>query len=208
MAQALLAASALPGVGVADIRQGLTLPAGSSSSSGGMNSSSSSSSIDSSSGSSSPTAVQLRTSNAAEFGLGPFGDWEVEISGIWDVQNGELAVVTFDGFTLQLVGLLGLLKLPRMAKVRVCVCMVGVRGEGWGPGALGLGSARPTALAAARSFALSAVLNWPTPPPCLQVSVPIKNSISADFSTTYLSDGLRVARGRSSNTFLFSRRQA
>ena len=93
-AQALLAASRLPGVGVGDIRQSLHLGSG-----------------------------QLRTSNAAGFGLGPFGDWEVVVGGVWDVQDGRLARVAFDGFTLQLVGLLGLLKLPSMAKVRCLGCL-------------------------------------------------------------------------------------
>ena len=93
-AQALLAASRLPGVGVGDIRQSLHLGSG-----------------------------QLRTSNAAGFGLGPFGDWEVVVGGVWDVQDGTLARVAFDGFTLQLVGLLGLLKLPSMAKVRCLGCL-------------------------------------------------------------------------------------
>lgn len=41
--------------------------------------------------------------------------------------------------------------------------------------------------------------------PPQQVRVPIANSASADFSTTYLSSGLRVARGRTGNLFLFGR---
>ena len=46
----------------------------------------------------------------------------------------------------------------------------------------------------------------PAPPmPPQQVRVPIANSASADFSTTYLSSGLRVARGRTGNLFLFGR---
>ena len=124
-AQALLAASALPGVGVSDVRQGLALP---DSSSGGGGSGSDGSSAGSSGGGGSPAGSgssstagrgsQLRTSNAALLGLGPFGEWEVEIEGSWAVQDGQLARVRFDGFSLQLVGLLGLLRLPRMAKVR------------------------------------------------------------------------------------------
>lgn len=100
-AQALLAASRLPGTGVADVRQALQLPPNSS-------------------GSGSGSSGQLRTNNAACFGLGPFGEWEVCIDGVWDIQDGSLARVSFESFTLQLVGMLGL-KLPRMAKVR-CRC--------------------------------------------------------------------------------------
>ena len=121
-AQALLAASRLPGVGVGDIRQSLHL--GSGGGGGGSSSSGASSSSGSSTDSSSATGGgQLRTSNTAGFGLGPFGDWEVVVGGIWDVQDGRLARVAFDGFTLQLVGLLGLLKLPSMAKVRCLPCL-------------------------------------------------------------------------------------
>ncbi len=39
----------------------------------------------------------------------------------------------------------------------------------------------------------------------LQVSIPVQNSRAADFSTTYLSEGLRVARGSTGNLFLFRR---
>lgn len=46
----------------------------------------------------------------------------------------------------------------------------------------------------------------PRPPTApAQVSIPIQNSRSADFSTTYLSQGLRVARGSTGNLFLFRR---
>ena len=37
--------------------------------------------------------------------------------------------------------------------------------------------------------------------------MPVTNSIEADFTTTYLSDSLRVARGRGGNLFLFSKLQ-
>lgn len=104
-AQALLAASRLPGVGVADIRQALQLLDDACGLSGS-----------SSSGSGS---TELRTSNAACFGLGPFGEWEVCIQGRWDVVDDSLARVSFTSFELQLTGLFGVLKLPRMAKVRV-----------------------------------------------------------------------------------------
>ena len=104
-AQALVAASQLPGTGVADIQQSLSLPEDRAGGAAGS---------------------RLRTSNAACFGLGPFGEWEVCINGSWDIQDGRLARVSFDGFTLQLVGLLGLLRLPSMAKVglggRRCCC--------------------------------------------------------------------------------------
>ncbi|KAI7844010.1 hypothetical protein COHA_002547 [Chlorella ohadii] len=89
----------------------------------------------------------------ATLGLGPFGDWEIVIEGVWAVRDGQLARVTFDGFSLQLVGLFDAIRLPRMAKV----------------------------------------------------SIPIQNSRAADFSTTYLSEGLRVARGSTGNLFLFRR---
>ncbi|PRW60232.1 PAP fibrillin [Chlorella sorokiniana] len=145
-AQALLAASALPGVGVSGIRQGLQLANGSSA---GEASSSSGS------GGGSSSQPQLRTSNAATLGLGPLGDWEIVVEGVWAVRDGQLARVTFDGFSLQLVGLFDAIKLPRMAKV----------------------------------------------------SIPIQNGRSADFSTTYLSEGLRVARGSTGNLFLFRRAQ-
>jgi hypothetical protein len=39
------------------------------------------------------------------------------------------------------------------------------------------------------------------------VTIPIRNSIQADFSTTYLSEDVRVARGAKGNLFLFSRTQ-
>ncbi|KAI3429815.1 hypothetical protein D9Q98_010128 [Chlorella vulgaris] len=125
-AQALVAVSKLPGVGVADIQQSL---------------------------SESTASSQLQTSNSAYFGLGPLGDWEVCINGVWDVQDGTLARVSFTGFTLQLRGLLGIIKLPRMAKV----------------------------------------------------TVPIQNSRTADFYTTYLSDEVRIARGKSRNMFVFQK---
>lgn len=108
-AQALLTASVLPGVGVSGIRQGLQLAGGSSRES---------SSSGSGSSSSNPSQPQLRTSNAATLGLGPFGDWEIVIEGVWAVRDGQLARVTFDGFSLQLVGLFDAIRLPRMAKVR------------------------------------------------------------------------------------------
>lgn len=110
-AQALLGASALPGVGVSGIRQGLQLA-------GGGSEANSSGSGDGEASSSGATQPQLRTSNAATLGLGPFGDWEIVVDGVWAVRDGQLARVSFDGFSLQLVGLLGALKLPRMAKVR------------------------------------------------------------------------------------------
>ena len=48
-------------------------------------------------------------------------------------------------------------------------------------------------------------VNSPVPAllPAPQVQVPISNSVTADFSTTYLSAGVRVARGKSGNVFLF-----
>jgi hypothetical protein len=112
-AQALLAASKLPGTGVADVQQSLRLEPSSSSSGSGSSSSSSSSSDGGG-----RAGQQLLTANAARFGLGPMGEWEVCINGVWDVQDGSLAKVSFTNFTLQLVGMLGF-NLPRMAKVRL-----------------------------------------------------------------------------------------
>lgn len=122
-AQALLAASALPGVGVSGIRQGLQLAGSGAGSSEGSISSSSSG------------QPQLRTSNAATLGLGPFGDWEIVVEGVWAVRDGQLARVSFDGFSLQLAGLFDAIKLPRMAKVRCGWCSMR-RGcsNGSGPG--------------------------------------------------------------------------
>lgn len=122
-AQVLLSASALPGVGVSGIRQGLQLAGSGAGSSKGSSSSSSSG------------QPQLRTSNAATLGLGPFGDWEIVVEGVWAVRDGQLARVSFDGFSLQLVGLFDAIKLPRMAKVRCGWCSMR-RGccNGGGPG--------------------------------------------------------------------------
>ncbi|PSC74132.1 Alkylglycerol monooxygenase [Micractinium conductrix] len=123
VAQALLAASRLPGCGVADIQQSLDrslegLEAAAATASAGTATPGSSASAGG--GGDGPPARQLRTSNAARLGLGPFGEWEVVLGGTWAVQDGSLARVRFDGFTLQLVGMLGL-PLPRMAKVSVPV---------------------------------------------------------------------------------------
>ncbi|KAL4436142.1 hypothetical protein ABPG77_005590 [Micractinium sp. CCAP 211/92] len=98
----------------------------------------------------------LRITNAAKLGLFVFGEWALQITGKWRIQSSELATISFDGFSLQLVGLLGLIKLPGMAKI----------------------------------------------------SVPANSSSSAEFSTTYLSPSLRVARGRSRNIFVFERSSA
>lgn len=192
-AQALLAASALPGVGVGDIRQALQLPPADDAGSSGEASSSGSGS-----GSGDSPRRRLRTSNAAMLGLGPLGDWEVVINGDWRIESDTLARVVFDGFSLQLVGLLGVIKLPRMAKVCVLRCWKGAREVlqlercCWGRCVL---------------HALRFTRRRPSTPTAasVQVSVPVPNGRSADFSTTYLSDALRVARGASGNIFVFSR---
>jgi hypothetical protein len=126
-AQALLAASQLPGVGVADIRQALQLPGDADDPAN--TGSSSAGSSGGGGGGSGGGGTQLRTSNAACFGLGPLGEWEVCIQGVWDVVDASLARVSFTGFDLQLTGLFGVLKLPRMAKVcmrgSLCGCQCG-----------------------------------------------------------------------------------
>lgn len=143
-AQALLAASKLPGVGVSDVQQTLELSAVAEAGRGD---------AQSSSGGAAGAAQVLRITNAAKLGLFVFGEWALQITGEWRVQDSVLATISFDGYSLQLVGLLGLVKLPAMAKI----------------------------------------------------SVPVKSSASAEFSTTYLSPSLRVARGRSRNIFVFER---
>lgn len=51
---------------------------------------------------------QLSTSNEAVFMLGPLGTWRLSIQGTWDVLDPTNAMVVFDGFTLQLINILGL----------------------------------------------------------------------------------------------------
>lgn len=192
-AQALVAASALPGVGVGDVRQSLVLPPGSGNGSSSRGSSSGG-------GGAEQQQQTLRTSNTANFGLGPFGEWEIVINGQWQAQDGQLARVRFDGFTLQLVGFLGALKLPGMAKVSSMVawsgCMCTAVAADWPP----------------HACALQLLLGrrWRSParvpsPPALQISVPVPNGRAADFTTTYLSESLRVARSSTGNLFLFRR---
>ncbi|KAL4422392.1 hypothetical protein ABPG75_008589 [Micractinium tetrahymenae] len=146
-AQALLAASKLPGVGVSDVQQTLELAPAAEAGQGGQWSSSGGS------GGGGGGGATLRITNAAKLGLFVFGEWALKITGEWRVQDSVLATISFDGYSLQLVGLLGLIKLPGMAKI----------------------------------------------------SVPTKSSATAEFSTTYLSPSLRVARGRSCNIFVFQR---
>ena len=51
----------------------------------------------------------------------------------------------------------------------------------------------------------AAHLSVPTALCLVQVSIPIQNGRTADFTTTYLSPRLRVAKGSSGNIFLFER---
>lgn len=88
VAQALLAASRVPGLGLGLVAQGL-----------------------------SRTPEQgIATTNLIRFSLGPLGCWEATIYGTWSVQDGCTALVAFDAFSVRLVGLLGL-RLPGMAQV-------------------------------------------------------------------------------------------
>lgn len=121
-AQALLAASKLPGVGVSDVQQTLELSAVAEAGRGD---------AQSSSGGAAGAAQVLRITNAAKLGLFVFGEWALQITGEWRVQDSVLATISFDGYSLQLVGLLGLVKLPAMAKasslLRSCAVATAVR---------------------------------------------------------------------------------
>lgn len=103
-AQALLAASKLPGVGVSDVQQTLEVSGGAGAG------------RDSTQGGGNGSGQTLRITNAAKLGLFVFGEWALQITGKWRIQSSELATISFDGFSLQLVSLLGLIKLPGMAK--------------------------------------------------------------------------------------------
>mmetsp|Transcript_22758 Transcript_22758/g.62885 ORF Transcript_22758/g.62885 Transcript_22758/m.62885 type:complete len:292 (-) Transcript_22758:888-1763(-) len=87
--QALVAASQLPGVGVADIKQCL----------------------------STDQEGCIQASNEAEFGLGPFGTWRVAILGKWlpggsflgegEAQSGQVVKVVFERLKIKPVGMMG-----------------------------------------------------------------------------------------------------
>lgn len=60
-------------------------------------------------------AGSLITDNAAKFGLGPLGTWEIVIYGQWKVESPTLAKVGFEGMSFQLVNYLGLpIKGPKL----------------------------------------------------------------------------------------------
>lgn len=91
VAQALLSLGQLPGVGLDDITQTVFAAPG-----GGRD------------GGASSTAAGLRSDNAAEFGLGPLGTWRLAVAGAWaPTARGDTVSVSFDGVSVQLVGLLG-----------------------------------------------------------------------------------------------------
>ncbi|KAG2498285.1 hypothetical protein HYH03_003546 [Edaphochlamys debaryana] len=81
LAQLLLSASQLPGVGISDITQSLSLN----------------------------DKGNLVASNSAVFGFGPLGGWRVGIEGVWrDSGDGKTARVLFDQVSVKPVSALGL----------------------------------------------------------------------------------------------------
>lgn len=198
-AQALLAASKLPGVGVSDVQQTLELSAHA----GDVQDSTQSN------GSSNGNTA-LRITNAAKLGLFVFGEWALKITGEWRVQDGVLATISFNGYSLQLVGLLGLIKLPGMAKV-MPLCSPSLLGCALPRLSCPPSLPHPSLPCRARSMPPPAPLCTTTRPfldptrPRLQIGMPVKSGATAEFTTTYLSPSLRVARGRSRNIFVFHR---
>jgi hypothetical protein len=58
---------------------------------------------------------RIVTTNAAKFGLGPFGTFLVTIFGVWQVAGDQVAEVSFDRYSVKMVNVLGLpLPVPGM----------------------------------------------------------------------------------------------